>query len=80
MVVAHHQRERRTCGTCTLCCRVLAVVDIGKPAGAPCAHCAEGKGCRIYDSRPQECRLFSGLTYEAIKIKRVQAAELLRDA
>ena len=34
-------------------------MDIGKPAGVPCTHCIEGKGCRIYHTRPEECRLFN---------------------
>lgn len=29
-----------------------------KPAQHWCQHCAIGDGCKIYDSRPQECRDF----------------------
>jgi hypothetical protein len=48
----------RTCGTCTLCCKVMEVGEIAKPQGAWCAHCTPGKGCAIYDARPGECHTF----------------------
>jgi hypothetical protein len=48
----------RKCGTCTLCCKLLAVQEIEKPAGVPCVHCDEGQGCQIYKSRPKQCRMF----------------------
>ena len=46
----------RACGDCTMCCKLLAIEALRKPVGAWCAHCDAGKGCRIYDGRPQECR------------------------
>jgi len=49
----------RDCGPCTLCCKVMAVDEIEKVAGAWCAHCAKGAGCAIYETRPQSCRAFS---------------------
>lgn len=48
----------RACGTCTLCCKVIAVTDFGKPPGVWCAHCIRGKGCGIYETRPTDCRTF----------------------
>lgn len=50
--------SQRSCGTCTLCCKVYRIDDLGKPAGKWCAHCAIGSGCTIYDDRPQQCRAF----------------------
>jgi hypothetical protein len=50
--------EARACGSCTLCCKVLAITELGKPQGEWCRHCAIGSGCRIYDRRPSECRSF----------------------
>jgi hypothetical protein len=47
----------RECGDCTLCCKLLGVESIGKPAAVWCTHCANG-GCAIYEARPQECRNF----------------------
>jgi len=51
----------RSCGDCTLCCKVMAIEEIAKPAGDWCRHCKPGRGCRIYDSRPAECRAFNCL-------------------
>lgn len=48
----------RSCGTCTLCCKVIAVADFDKPPGVWCAHCVRGKGCGIYETRPTDCRTF----------------------
>lgn len=48
----------RKCGECTLCCRVLPVADISKPAATPCPH-QFSKGCRVYPTRPNSCRLWS---------------------
>jgi hypothetical protein len=48
----------RECGTCTLCCKVLGIGALGKPAGQWCPHCQPGKGCAVYETRPEECRTF----------------------
>ena len=48
----------RSCGGCTLCCKVLSVPTLEKPRGAWCQHCERGVGCRIYEARPGECRSF----------------------
>ncbi len=42
-----------------MCCELLAVQEINKPANTLCPHCDEGQGCRIYDLRPKQCRLFN---------------------
>jgi hypothetical protein len=50
----------RTCGPCSLCCKVLGVEGIDKPIGRWCDHCRPGAGgCAIYASRPDDCREFS---------------------
>lgn len=49
----------RSCGTCTLCCKVLRVATLHKPPGQWCQHCATGQGCTIYAERPSECAAFS---------------------
>ena len=51
----------RECGECTLCCKVLEIEALAKPAGSWCPHCKPGRGCLIYPSRPAECRAFSCL-------------------
>jgi len=50
----------RQCGACTLCCRLLPIntEQFRKTANALCRHCNEGRGCRIYESRPGFCRGF----------------------
>lgn len=48
----------RSCGTCTLCCKVVAVSELGKPPGVWCPHCVRSKGCGIYATRPGDCRTF----------------------
>jgi hypothetical protein len=49
----------RSCGECSLCCKLIRVDAFAKPPGAWCTHCVPGRfGCRIYDSRPGECRDF----------------------
>jgi hypothetical protein len=50
--------QGRSCGTCTLCCKLFAIPEVPKPAGKWCQHCQPGKGCRIYDTRPPTCRKF----------------------
>jgi hypothetical protein len=46
----------RACGTCTLCCKVLAVPDFDHTPGEWCTFCLPGKGCGIYATRPYTCR------------------------
>ena len=49
------------CGSCTMCCRVFAISEFDKPADKWCKHCAMGKGCTIYETRPERCQ-----TYECL--------------
>lgn len=47
----------RNCGQCSLCCKLLHVIELEKPAGKWCEHCKPGMGgCTIYNERPQICR------------------------
>lgn len=48
----------RSCGTCTLCCRLPDIDLFEKPANVWCRHCVEEKGCSIYEHRPSVCRDF----------------------
>jgi hypothetical protein len=52
------QSSDRSCGTCTLCCKVYEVPVLNKPEGKWCGHCAPGKGCGIWQTRPEFCRDF----------------------
>jgi hypothetical protein len=48
----------RACGNCSLCCKLLAIDALNKPAGSWCPHCVPGRGCGVYADRPSECRTF----------------------
>ena len=48
----------RSCGTCSLCCKVIGIAALDKPAGRWCSHFAKGLGCSIYADAPGECRTF----------------------
>lgn len=48
----------RSCNSCTMCCRTMAIRELNKPAFTWCQHCAIGKGCTIYSERPPSCMAF----------------------
>lgn len=50
--------EGRSCADCSACCKLVAVHELSKPAQTWCDHCEIGKGCRIYPTRPDDCRTF----------------------
>ena len=59
------ERERRAagrrCGPCSLCCTLLRVDALNKPAGRDCIHQRSGEasgGCGIHDTRPPVCRAY----------------------
>lgn len=47
----------RACGSCSACCTVMSVHEIGKGMYEPCEHLC-GAGCGIYAERPGSCRTF----------------------
>lgn len=53
----------RQCGDCQLCCRLLPVKGVPKPALTRCKHQRHGKGCAVYHKPekgfPWECGLWS---------------------
>jgi len=48
----------RSCGVCSLCCKLLPVAELGKPAAQWCVHAVRGGGCGNYADRPATCRQF----------------------
>ena len=48
----------RHCGSCSLCCKVMPVQELGKPAGQWCVHAVPGSGCAVHAARPATCRSF----------------------
>lgn len=51
--------QPRTCGECTLCCKILAVPELGKAADEWCEHAHRPVGCDVYATRPGSCRNFT---------------------
>lgn len=49
----------KTCGDCGLCCKLLGVTELEKPAGRWCVHFRRGRGCDAYEARPASCRVFN---------------------
>lgn len=49
----------RVCGDCQLCCKLVPVPTIDKPAGAKCQHQRVHKGCTIYGNRPFACKTWT---------------------
>jgi hypothetical protein len=41
-----------------MCCKLLEIDELAKPAGVWCRHVALGRGCSIYETRPEPCRAF----------------------
>lgn len=51
--------KSRTCGTCTMCCKLLGIKELDKPSDKWCPHCDVGHGCKIYADRPPSCVEFA---------------------
>jgi uncharacterized protein len=48
----------RSCGTCSMCCKLGTVAEVDKPDGQWCQYCTTKKQCDIYESRPNVCRTY----------------------
>ena len=51
----------KACGDCGLCCKIMGVTALAKPAGRWCRHFGKATGCAIYGERPDDCRVFNCL-------------------
>ena len=49
----------RKCGPCQLCCKLMPIAEMDKPANHRCTHQRHGKGCAIYATRPTSCAKWS---------------------
>lgn len=56
--MATHLIPDRSCGSCTLCCKLLGIEPLQKPPGEWCPNCVQGRGCAIYETRPDVCGAF----------------------
>ena len=45
------------CGSCQVCCEVLRIDEISKPAHSRCTNQVK-TGCKIYESRPNSCKVY----------------------
>ena len=52
--------DGKSCGSCALCCKLMEVPELDKPAGRWCRHCRPGNECSIYNDngRPDVCRSY----------------------
>ena len=51
----------KSCGDCSLCCKLMGIEALAKPAGQWCGHFRKGAGCGIYADRPPACVSFQCL-------------------
>ena len=49
----------KSCGDCGLCCKLMGVTALEKPAGKWCSHFTKNARCAVYDDRPRDCRVFN---------------------
>jgi len=54
------QVKGRECSPCTLCCQLLSIPELNKPAGEKC-KAVGSRGCAVYHGRPASCRGFKCL-------------------
>jgi hypothetical protein len=67
----------RTCGRCTLCCKVLEVPELSKPRGQWCVHARKGTGCAIYhQTRPAVCGEFACLWLQGLVPESLSPAKI----
>jgi RNase P protein component len=49
----------RACGECSLCCKLLYIKELDKPANQWCPHCRPGKGgCSIWGATHDICKTY----------------------
>ena len=48
----------KSCGSCGLCCKLMAIPALEKPAHSWCPKYVMRSGCSIYEDRPEACRTF----------------------
>lgn len=58
----------KACGSCGMCCKVLAIDELNKPDGVWCGHFRKGGGCGSYETRPGACRGFHCLWLTSEKL------------
>jgi uncharacterized cysteine cluster protein YcgN (CxxCxxCC family) len=46
------------CDGCTLCCKLLRIDETNSIPNEVCNYCEENTGCKIYNTRPEPCKIF----------------------
>ena len=46
------------CGSCTMCCLLLNIEETESKPAEYCKYCEQEVGCKIYDTRPESCKIF----------------------
>lgn len=41
-----------------MCCKLMAIDALAKPRAVWCPHCDQKRGCTVYETRPEPCRIF----------------------
>lgn len=49
----------KSCGDCSLCCKLLGIEELSKKPNTWCDHARPG--CKIYATRPHSCQVFECL-------------------
>lgn len=58
-ILVHGLKMERSCGSCSLCCTVMGIMELGKPDNQRCPKLNDIGRCTIYPTRPEECRSYS---------------------
>ena len=67
------------CDGCTACCKVLKIRELEKPGNSWCQHCKIGVGCRIYETRPESCRVYECIWLQTQRLSKPISFELRPD-
>lgn len=56
------------CGSCTLCCKLLNIIEVNSKSGKYCQYCNPNVGCNIYFKHPQSCKTFNCVWMQMKKV------------
>lgn len=54
-----------TCGPCGMCCKLMHIPELQKPAHSWCPSYRKGAGCTVYATRPRSCAEFMCMYLQA---------------